>query len=175
MYSITKLAGTCGLSRSTLLYYHRIGLLSPSARTRSNYRQYSEADRERLEAICIYRQAGLGLEDIRTLLSGGPDRTAEILQRRLSALAEEIRACQGQQRLLAEMLQVKARGWHPVQVDKAAWVGMLRAAGMSEAAMDAWHREFEGLAPEAHQAFLLSLGISEAEAGAIRARARDVH
>jgi len=47
MYRIRELAGLFGLSRSTLLYYDRIGLLSPSARSESGYRLYSAADRER--------------------------------------------------------------------------------------------------------------------------------
>lgn len=171
MYRITELAQRFGLSRSTLLYYHRIGLLSPSVRTSANYRLYSEQDRERLEAICAYRQRGLAIEDIRALLAQ-PDATTTILQRRLLSLEEEIRALQAKQRLLADMLQVKARGWKAAAVDKATWVAILRAAGMSEEAMDAWHREFEHRAPEAHHGFLLSLGISEEEAAMIREFAR---
>lgn len=171
MYRITELAQRFGLSRSTLLYYHRIGLLSPSVRTGANYRLYSEQDRERLEAICAYRQRGLAIEDIRTLLSR-PDATTVILQRRLLSLDEEIRGLQAKQRLLADMLQVKARGWEAATVDKATWVAILQAAGMSDEAMDAWHREFEQRAPQAHHTFLLSLGISEEEAAKIREYAR---
>lgn len=171
MYRITELAQRFGLSRSTLLYYHRIGLLSPSVRTGANYRLYSEQDRERLEAICAYRQRGLAIEDIRALLAR-PDATTTILQRRLLSLDEEIRGLQAKQRLLADMLQVKARGWKPATVDKATWVAILRAAGMNDEAMDAWHREFEQRAPEAHHGFLLSLGISEDEAAKIRGHAR---
>jgi DNA-binding transcriptional MerR regulator len=43
-YSISKLARAFGLSRSTLLYYDRIGLLAASGRTGSGYRCYSEKD-----------------------------------------------------------------------------------------------------------------------------------
>jgi len=39
-YPDSQLAGRFGLSRSTLLYYDSIGLLSPSERTASNYRLY---------------------------------------------------------------------------------------------------------------------------------------
>lgn len=170
MFAISELASAFGLSRSALLYYDRIGLLSPSARTRSNYRRYSQGDRARLEAICTYRQAGLGLEDIRALLARPQDGIPEILRKRLHSLGEEILQLQAQQRLLAGMLQAQARGL--VTVDKVAWVAMLRAAGMGEEAMDAWHREFERRAPEAHQAFLLSLGITEEEAQRIRAHSR---
>lgn len=174
MYPISELARAFGLSRSTLLYYDRIGLLSPSARSRANYRRYSEADRERLRAICSHRRAGLSLEDIRTLLAAEQDATTPILQARLRSLGEEILALQAKQRLVAGMLQVQARGWQAAAVDKAAWVAMLRAAGMSDGAMDAWHQEFERRAPEAHHAFLLSLGISEDEATRIRAQSRSM-
>jgi MerR family transcriptional regulator, thiopeptide resistance regulator len=172
MYRISTLGQLFGLSRSTLLYYHRIGLLSPSVRTRANYRLYSEKDRARLESICTYRQAGLSMDDIRELLALESDDTTEILQRRLQSLGTEIRALQTKQRLLADMLSVKAKGWKPTVVDKAAWVEMLQNAGMSEAAMDAWHREFETRAPEAHLSFLMSLGISSEEATRIREHSR---
>src|SRR5262245_19662656 len=51
-YSISRLARAFGLSRSTLLYYDRIGLLAPSGRTGSGYRSYSEKDYRQLERIC---------------------------------------------------------------------------------------------------------------------------
>lgn len=171
MYRVTELGRIFGLSRSTLLYYDRIGLLSPSIRTGANYRLYSEQDRARLEAICTYRQRGLAIEDIRALLAQ-PDATTTILQRRLLSLDGEIRALQAKQRLLADMLQVKARGWRLSSVDKLAWVAILRSAGMSEAAMDAWHRAFELHSPQAHHDFLLSLGIDEEEVLRIREHSR---
>jgi len=62
MYQITTLAKASGLSRSTLLYYDRIGLLCPSGRSAAGYRLYSARDKERLALICSYRQAGLALE-----------------------------------------------------------------------------------------------------------------
>ena len=39
MYSISKLCREFNLSRSTLLYYDTIGLLTASERTRVNYRR----------------------------------------------------------------------------------------------------------------------------------------
>jgi len=172
MYKIAELGKLFGLSRSTLLYYDRIGLLSPSARSGKGYRLYSEADRERLEAICTFRQAGLGMEDIAKLLGEECDDTSSVLRRRLRSLEDEARAMRGKQRLLAEMLHVKAAGWGPAALDKELLVGLLRSAGMDDEAMDQWHREFERRAPKAHQEFLRSLGIDDAESAQIRERAR---
>ncbi|MCP3961623.1 MAG: MerR family transcriptional regulator, partial [bacterium] len=64
MLTISQVAARFGLSRSTLLYYDSIGLLSPSLRSRANYRLYSPADVERMELIDLYRQAGLALKDV---------------------------------------------------------------------------------------------------------------
>lgn len=169
MYRIGQLAREFGLSRSTLLYYDRIGLLSPETRSAAGYRLYAPADRRRLEAICAYRQAGLTLEDIRGLLAAADDGSGAVLQRRLGEIGAEIRALQLKQRLLAGMLRAVAGGEAPAAVDKLLWVEMLRAAGMDDAAMERWHREFESRAPQGHQAFLQGLGIPEAEIRRIRA------
>ena len=67
-YRISELARRFGLSRSTLLYYDRLGLLRPSGRSQADYRQYSEDDLSRLERICFFRQAGLSLAEIARLL-----------------------------------------------------------------------------------------------------------
>lgn len=161
-----------GLSRSTLLYYDRIGLLMPSGRSEAGYRLYSKKNMDQMSTIQSFRQAGLTIEDIGRVLSREEGDQGEILQRRMRELGEEIRSLQTQQRLLGRMLQVESRGELPAAVDKQAWIEMLRAAGMDDDAMTKWHSEFEQRAPEAHHQFLLALGISEDEANIIRTRAR---
>jgi len=168
MFLITELARKYGLSRSTLLYYDHIGLLTPSGRSEAGYRLYSLADRDTLATICSFRKAGLTIEDIRRILSTEEDANRVVLQRRMRELGKEIRTLQTQQHLLGKMLQIQSLGELPVTVDKQAWIEMLRAAGMDEAAMRKWHTEFEHRAPEAHHQFLLALGISEDESLFIR-------
>lgn len=172
MYTISKLAREFGLSRSTLLYYDRIGLLSPPERSRSGYRLYSPAERGRLEVICSLRQAGLTIEDIRVILATTEEGPDAVLRRRLLEVGGAIRDLQAQQRLLAGMLKVKLEGGPSAAVDKDVWVEMLRQAGMDEAGMRRWHGEFERRSPEGHHGFLLSLGVSEQEAMQIRTWSR---
>jgi len=172
MYTISRLAREFGLSRSTLLYYDRIGLLSPAGRSRSGYRLYSPAERRRLEAICSFRQAGLAIEDIRAILATTEEGPDAVLRRRLLEVGETIRGLQAQQRLLAGMLKIELKGGPNATVDKETWVEMLRQAGMDEAGMRRWHGEFERRSPESHHGFLLSLGISEQEAVRIRSWSR---
>lgn len=168
MYRISQLAEQFGLSRSTLLYYDRIGLFSPSGRSEAGYRQYSSADRARLESICSLRRAGMDIDGIRALLATAGDDSTAVLRRRLDEIGTEIEALRTKQRLLAGMLKVQGEGGPSATVNKEMFIAMLRAAGMDDAAMRKLHQEFELREPEAHHAFLLSLGISEQEAKMIR-------
>src|SRR5512133_30394 len=113
MYRINQLAQQFGLSRSTLLYYDRIGLLNSSRRTEAGYRVYSPEDRDRLETICSYRQAGLTIYDIKTILAVEGDRTVSVLRRRLRELGDEIRLLQLKQRVLVGMLTTHKAGSVP--------------------------------------------------------------
>lgn len=168
MYRISQLAQQFGLSRSTLLYYDRIGLLTPSERSEVGYRHYSPTDRSRLESISSLRRAGMDIEGIRTILATAGDDTTAVLRRRLNEIGAEIEALRTKQHLLAGMLKVQGEGGPGATVNKEMFVAMLRAAGMDGAAMKKLHVEFERREPEAHHAFLLSLGISEKEALLIR-------
>jgi DNA-binding transcriptional MerR regulator len=171
-YSISKIARECGLSRSTLLYYDRIGVFRPSGRTSTGYRYYTDEARGRLERIRHFRQAGLTLREIRAVLSSGGKPGTKLLEQRMRKTAENIVGLKTQQRLLAGMLRQVASGKRLISVDKKLWVAMLRAAGMDQDARRRWHAEFERRAPDGHQEFLLSLGISADEVARIRSLSR---
>ena len=171
-YSISQLARSFGLSRSTLLYYDRIGLLHAADRTAAGYRKYAQADLARLERICLLRRTGMPISDVRRLLTSTTKPSVHILERRLQEMDEEINEIHTRQQLTLSMLKKLKGGKTPSVLDKATWVRMLRSAGMDEQAMARWHAEFEATTPKAHHAFLLSLGIPEAEALRIRQWAR---
>jgi len=173
MESVGRLARRFGLSRTALLYYDRIGLLRPAARSTGNYREYGEEEVRRLEEICRYRRAGLPLSQVREVLErGAADRTAEVLSLRLEALNQEISRLREQQRIVVRLLQGRARMRRVRAMDKARWVELLRRSGLSDEDMERWHVEFERLQPAAHQDFLESLGISPEEIRRIRAWSR---
>jgi DNA-binding transcriptional MerR regulator len=167
-YTISQLGRLYGLSRSTLLYYDRIGLLPPFGRTDARYRYYTEADRDRLDRICRFRQAGLSIEDIRNLLASSENSSLSVLEKRFREIDDEIRSLKSKQKLLSRMMRGLSSDHSFPEVDKTMWVEMLRAAGMDDQAMEQWHGEFEARAPQAHREFLLSLGMSEQEACEIR-------
>lgn len=171
-YSISQIARACGLSRSTLLFYDRKGLLKSSARTGSGYRVYSRKDLNRLMRIRQLREAGLSLKEVRSVLATGGTPGTRLLEQRMRKTAEDIVGLKSQQRLLAGMFRNVAAGKRPRFVDKTLWIEMLKSAGMDQKAMNRWHTEFERRSPEGHQEFLLSLGISPDEATRIRSFSR---
>ncbi len=172
MLTISQLARRFGLSRSTLLYYDRLGLLSPSLRSRANYRLYSETDVERMELIDLYRQAGLPLKDIARVLDSDRGVAAELLAERLRSLGREIRQLRRRQQRIVELLKSEVALRETRSLDKKGWVAILRATGLSDDDMRRWHVEFERLSPAAHQDFLESLGLGDTEIARIRDGAR---
>ena len=172
MITIRQLAADFGLSRSTLLYYDRIGLLRPDYRTSSGQRLYSAADRARLEAVCRYRTAGLSLARIARVLDEERRPRSAVtaaLNQRLSALNREIATLRRQQQVIVGLLGPTRAGRRPNRImTKERWVALLRAAGMDDAEMSRWHEAFERQSPEAHRDFLESLGLSTGEIRRIR-------
>ena len=173
-YKIAELAGAHDLSRSTLLYYDRIGLLSPSRRTPAGYRVYSEEDAKRLQVICRYKKAGLTLDDIRHLLTSHDGEVGiQILESRLEDLQLEMHRLRVKQATLCSLIK-SLDASESRFVDKDMWTDMLRRAGMNDRDMHAWHAEFEHGAPHAHEAFLQWLGISQGEIDEIREWSRSL-
>ncbi|MBU1173866.1 MAG: MerR family DNA-binding transcriptional regulator [Alphaproteobacteria bacterium] len=168
MLTVRQLARRFGLSRATLLYYDRIGLLHPTARSPAGYRLYDADAEARLADIALYRNAGLSLQAMAVVLDGPRTEEAGILTARMRALDTEIGRLRAQQRAIAELIAQGSDGAKTREFDKNAWVGVLEAAGMDEAQMLRWHKAFEANAPQAHQAFLTWLGISEVEIAALR-------
>lgn len=167
-YTISQLARSFGLSRSTLLYYDRIGLLRAAERTAAGYRVYTQNEFSRLERICIFRSAGLSLEDVRKLLTSSVEPSVKILENRLQELEDQILFLRGQQHAIIAMLKKMTNGSFKPVVDRKMWVTMMEAAGMDESSMARWHAEFELRAPKAHNEFLMSLGIPKNEVREIR-------
>ncbi|HWQ54708.1 MAG TPA: MerR family transcriptional regulator [Bryobacteraceae bacterium] len=167
MWTVSKLARRCGLSRSTLLYYESVGLLPPPSRTDGNYRRYGEEDLRRLERICVYRGAGLRLEDIRGILDRPDSDASSILQRRLGELNTEIETLRAHQRSILKLLRNKDLRSNEV-VTKEKWVSIMKASGFTEADMKRWHAAFESSAPAEHQEFLEFLHIPAQEIASIR-------
>ncbi|MBC7209280.1 MAG: MerR family transcriptional regulator, partial [Pseudomonas sp.] len=75
MYRISELAAKVGLSRSTLLYYEKLGLVS-SRRQANGYRTYGEQDLQQLRLLQQLQAGGLSLKECQACLEARLDRAA---------------------------------------------------------------------------------------------------
>ncbi len=166
--TVTQLARACGLSRTTVLYYESAGLLTPTRRSARNYRLYGEKDLQRLRRICLYRNAGLKLSDIRSVLDETRSDAAGVLKRRLAELSAEIETLRDHQRSITRLLKDTERLRRFPMVTKQKWVEVMRAAGFTDSDMHRWHAQFEKSAPREHQEFLEFLHIPPDEVRTIR-------
>lgn len=166
--TVGALAKKFGLSRTALLYYDSIGLLSPATRKKGEYRYYTEEDERRLARICQYRQAGIPLKDIAGLLDSQKSNLAAVLHQRFDDLNREIQQLYDQQRLVARLLQSDEILTGSKVINKKRWVSILEASGYSEEDMRKWHIGFEARAPEKHLEFLRYLGLGADEIEEIR-------
>ena len=166
--TVTRLAKSCNLARSTVLYYESIGLLKRPRRSEGNYRLYSGQDLDRLRQICIYRDAGLTLTDIRSLLDAPRNDASAILRRRFVELSGAIERLRDHQRAIARLLKTTDQLRKLPMITKEKWTTIMRAAGFSDEDMRRWHAEFEKSAPQDHQEFLEYLHIPAEEIKTIR-------
>lgn len=89
-YTVGQVAGFGHVTVRTLHHYDEIGLLSPSGRTASGYRQYEDADLERLQQILFYRELGFSLDEVATILDESTADAATHLRRQHRLLRERI-------------------------------------------------------------------------------------
>jgi DNA-binding transcriptional MerR regulator len=173
MLPISAIGKKFGLSRSTLLYYDRLGLVRPTYRTSAGYRLYSNNDKIRLKKICRYRATGLTLTAIKRLLDDAPSRLrlTTALHQRLTELNHEIASLRRQQQVVLNLLPRNGQDRLARAMTKGKWISLLRSLGLNDAEMMQWHIAFEHQSPLAHQDFLESLGLPEAEICRIRAQA----
>lgn len=84
LLSVGEVCALCRISRKTLFYYDRIGLLKPSLRKGSqNHKYYNREALRRLRRIIRYREAGISLKTIKSLLNVDRDGRLAILRAEL--------------------------------------------------------------------------------------------
>ncbi|WND04006.1 MerR family transcriptional regulator [Temperatibacter marinus] len=146
MYQISDLATAVGLSRTALLYYEKIGLLS-SARLDNGYRVYGEKEVQRVRLLQQLQAGGLTLKECKLCLDAKIDK--DLLEKRLKLLDEEIEHKQRSRSLLAALL--------------------------GQGDLSAWHESLDQVAPDAHLDWLMKQGFSEKEALQLKWLSKDMN
>ena len=146
MYRISELAQKVELSRSTLLYYEKLGLISAS-RQDNGYRCYSELDLQRVKLLQQLQAGGLSLKECLACLDAKINR--EVLLQRLQVLDEEILKKQQSKALLSSMLGIDS--------------------------MREWHQEADKHSPSVHLHWLMKQGFSEKQALRLKWLSKDMN
>ncbi|MEZ9901737.1 MerR family transcriptional regulator [Vibrio breoganii] len=146
MYRISELAQKVGLSRTALLYYEKLKLIS-GVRLDNGYRVYSDKDVQRVLLIQTLQAAGLTLKECKGCLEAKIDRA--LLINRLDELDKEIAKKQHSRGVLAALL---GEGDHR-----------------------AWHENASQLAPDAHLDWLIKQGFEEKEALRLKWLSKDMN
>ncbi|MFA0229477.1 MerR family transcriptional regulator, partial [Vibrio sp. 10N.261.45.A7] len=146
MYRISELAELVGLSRSTLLYYGKLGLIE-AQRQNNGYRFYSEKDLQRVRLLQQLQAGGLTLKECQACLDAKIERS--LLENRLKQLDEELVQKQRSRDLLAAML--------------------------GESGLEEWHESMDKLAPDAHLDWLIKQGFDEKQALRLKWLSKDMN
>ncbi|MDT2674658.1 MerR family transcriptional regulator [Enterococcus dongliensis] len=100
MYSIAEVAEKIDISKNTLRYYERIGLLDLIGRDSKGIRFYTDDNLDEINKIVHLRKVGASISEIRIFLSDEKKPTIETLQNRIQFLKHL------NQKLAKEMIEI---------------------------------------------------------------------
>ena len=81
MKSVKEVCDELGITRKTLFYYDKVGLLKPSYREGSQkHKYYNPKAIERLSTIRLLRSVGMKIEEIKEYLEANSKRRKELLK-----------------------------------------------------------------------------------------------
>lgn len=96
LFSIGELSQLQGISRQTLIYYDRIGLFKPSYTDQNTgYRYYDANQLDYLDTICIMKQIGFSLNEIKEQLHNFTlQHSIDALKQQRTKIDEKIKSLQ---------------------------------------------------------------------------------
>lgn len=158
MHSISSVSEIIGVARSTLLYYERIGIITPQRNPENGYREFSRADIDTLLLVRQLQQAGFSLKEVIDLMAGTLD--PQLIRERYRDLEAKIKAMSMAKEVVGSLLACTTG--ERMQGDESGGRGR------------DWHAAFERKGAEAHSAWLQRLGFSEKERLYIRWVTRNI-
>ena len=175
-FTIGKLARKFELSRTALLYYDEIGLLSPTSRTAAGYRLYDQTCVLRLENILLLRRAGVPLEEIKVIVDA-MDRmdVVGVLMKQIAEINQQVEALQEKQAIILRIIE-KVKGQTEVkELEPNSIQRLLKfITGTNIKTKEEWHLVFERQNPKLHQQFLALLGMNQEEIRSFRQECQEM-
>lgn len=108
--TVGRVSSRLGVTVRALHHWDDIGLARPSLRTAAGYRRYTAADLERLHRIVVYREIGLGLDEIRAIVADSATDVPGALRAQRAQVAERIERLRQLGAGLDRMIDAHERG-----------------------------------------------------------------
>ena len=89
MRTVKEVSELTGISARTLHYYDEIGLFPPTGKSEAGYRLYDDRALEILQQILFFREFGIPLKDIKTVMENPSLDRNQILQMQREMLVEK--------------------------------------------------------------------------------------
>ena len=90
MNTVAQVSHFTGVSVRALHHYDAIGLLKPTQITEAGYRLYDETALERLYLILVFRELGLSLKEIGSILDASDDQRNRVLEQQIRQMQDKV-------------------------------------------------------------------------------------
>jgi len=123
MKTVKEVSRLTGVSVRALHHYDSIGLLKPTQVTDAGYRLYDEAALDRLYMILVYRELGLSLNEIHSILDAPDYDRNRVLEHQITLMQERINKLQNRISLAKGVLMLGVKymdfeGFDPQRTDE---------------------------------------------------------
>lgn len=93
-YSIGDVSRICNVSKKTLRYYDKIGLITTQRKDYNNYRYYTYDSLLAVPIIKYYKQMGFKLDEMREFIEGNPSNVYRAIQKSFLSKINELEKAQ---------------------------------------------------------------------------------
>lgn len=133
-----QVARLAGVTVRTLHHYDEVGLLRPGGRNAAGYRCYSPTDIERLQQVLVYRELGLPLPAIATVLDEDSTDLATHLRRQRHRLLKHMRRLEQMVAAVNRALEAEQMGISLTPEERLEVFGDFRPEDYAEEAEQRW-------------------------------------
>ena len=123
MMTVAQVSKRTGVSVRTLHHYDQIGLLRPTEVTEAGYRLYDDTALDKLYMILVYRELGLSLNEIGSILDAPDYDRNWVLEHQIKLMQERVEKLQNRISFAKGMLMLGVKymdfeGFDPKKIDE---------------------------------------------------------
>ena len=123
MMTVAQVSKRTGVSVRTLHHYDQIGLLKPAEVTDAGYRLYDGGALDKLYMILVYRELGLSLNEIGSILDAPDYDRNRVLEHQIQMMQERVEKLQNRISFARGMLTLGVKymdfeGFNPKKIDE---------------------------------------------------------